>query len=1274
MIKGIDQNTNPEATSSEYIYWAKNALISSLLDTTINERGNRIDINLTPYNLAYKLGVVTLNQYIILFYKSQSNEDCIAVINEITNTVSIKLIRTDFDFNINYPITGEAKFNSNNELIVAFISANTTPKYVNLDAVNPSDPLTYYNLFPTSYNASNITAEVIDGGTLINGAYIVTFQYISRDRSRTSFTTLSNPIYVTNIDTNQPYTSTKATDSNTSSNKAIRVTLADIDTRYSKIAIAVIIKAGGVITQKLIKELSITSSTVSFIYNGSENIGDITLDELITDSIKYTSAKHITTLNDQLFLADLKTNTAIDYQSLVNQTTIKWVSTFDFTNTLYNSSKYKTGDQKSFLHDEVYAFYMQIENLDGTLTEWFHIPGRVLTEGEKAASGLGEALVTIEGRPAKVYELDDTASSLGLTISSFLIPAPSGATRYYGNMSGWENSNETYELGFPDMPPGTKVRHHKFPSIEFMATNVHNAQVGYGLNNLDLLDIIVINPAINYTQIKGYRIGYAKRTLGDVSVLGMGLTICAASPSISDGVSEDTNTLRSSGGNVNIKSLTNSTDNVIVNKNYIRFNSFDIWQDRPVLVGSYLRNYLKIKANKLSSRATSYAGDSTYGEIHKPIGSFTLSGYPASLTDFALASYATNFTKQGTNTAQRLATPTLNDKVKKLTNPLYVPNNVKFIQDGITIDNLGSEETVFAKVEGSALNIDLFGYLVTTNGSVVSDPTFEEEAYLAAIKKPKSDFFLDFSNQTIVVNPTFIRSREANLIKNIGDSFMGMHSYAMITSYNKNIDPLVEEERRIVNFKMHAVVGRHNVNLRFQKLGDYSTYFYPDAGLFTLGEEQTDKYWFYAYSRQAQWNNFQYSKDYSTVVDLETFGVYNREVPDQNNFNFRIARSTKASRESALEDGWKTFKIADYFDTVRNKGEITNLESWGNDALIIHHRNALFRTRDKAVLKTDLLSVTLGSGDIFELEPREERPTSEGTGGTQHKFSCRLTEFGYFFIDEEVRKAYLYDGQQLAEVGKGLRNFFLNNLSCKVDNPFLQVATGVEQSIVTAYDQANKRLIISQKAVKNFTVSFDFNKLEWGTAHDFTPEYMFNTRKNLFSFRGNDLYTHNVGDRGKYYGIVYPFYVDFIVNDEAKIQKLLEAIYFFCKVKNSDGSINQRKTITAITIWNDQHCTGKIDLNTNETDSLFIDANVKVVDERWQFDDIKDSVDDPSNLFISSLLTDSRPIISNLRTPIWYDTEPVRGKYFIVRLEYSNIENKEVHLRDVIPSLRASKS
>jgi len=1247
MIKGISQNTHPEATNREYIYWAKNAILNEKLDAAINEKGNLISFHIANLNISFICGIAVITKYIVIFYKSQG-KDSIAVIDEVDNTITIKVERTDLNFNILYPIAAKLKFNSNNELIAAFVQENETPKYINLDTATSSDSLNYYNLFPISFNTSNIVAEVIDGGNLQNGAYFVTFQYISVDRTRSNFTTISKPIYVTNTAPNNTYIAEKGSQSGTTSNKAIRITLPAIDTSYAKIAVAIISRISGVVSQKLIKEVSITGSTLSFVFGGNENIGNITLEELVTDNIRYIKAKHITTINDQLILADVATSPSVDYQALANATTIQWLSTIDVVDTFKTSAKYKDGNRKTFAPDEVYAFYQQFEQLDGSFSDWFHIPGRLVTVGEKGDSSLATGGLQINGRAPKIYELQDTCSFISA------LSAPSGIEMAYGEMGAWENTNELYPTSYGVAYAGLPVRHHKFPSIQFLAENAHHIGNTYGIENLSFLDIRVTNNAIDYNVVKGYRIGYAKRTLADVGVLGIGLTIFGASPSIDDAGPVDTNTVTSSAGNFNIDSQNGTDDNFIINKNYLRFNSFDIFQDRPALAGVYLRNYVKLTATKLASTAASYEGGPTYGQVHPGSGSHNM------------VSYFSNFLERGPNKVTRGPVSSA-DQVRKLSEQLYLPNNVRVSQSSIVIDNLGQEETVFAKIEGSpALALTMLGALGTHTNNSYNVAAMGEPTYLAGLKNAKSDFFLDFENQTIVVSPNIFRAGTTNDIDNIGDYFVGAYSYAMLAKYNKNVNPTTDETQRVVNFKQHISVGRHNVGMRYQKLGDYSSYFYPDMGTFTVPFAQVDKYWFYGYSRNSEWNQFLYDKDYSIVNDFETFSVYNRDVPNEDKYNYRLIRSLKASRENSLEDGWKTFKIADYFDTVRTKGEIINIEAWGNDAIIIHHRAAIFRTRDKAVLKTNLLSVTLGSGDIFELEPREERATNEGTGGTQHRFSCKLTDQGYFYVDAEVGIAYLYNGEELKDISKGLRLFFQVFMKSVSDNPFR--IDLIDRGIVSTYDQLNKRILLSHKAVSEFTVSYDLLKQEWSSAHDFIPEYMFNTRTSMYSIKSNNLYTHNIGERGNYYGVVYPFYVDFIVNDAPNTQKILASIDYICKVLNSDGSNNPRKSLTSVTIWNDQYCTGKIVLTTNETSSLFSEANLKVVDEYWRFNSIKDAVDDPSNLFVDTLLKDSRPIAGNLKTPAWYDAEPVRGKYFIVRLEYSNIENKEVHLRELNPN------
>ncbi len=261
MIRGIDQNANPENTPKDYIYWAKNGVINSKLDAAINEQGNLERFNLGTLNIQFKNGVVVLGAIIILFYKDTANNDCIATINEDTGVVSVKLVRTDFNFQINKPITGRAKINSRNELIVAFVDGYNKDKYVNLDTVSLSDSLNFYNLFPVVNSASKIATQVLDSGAFSTGAYFITFQYISRDSTRSTWTTISNPTYVNSIDESASYVATKGIDTGKSSNKSIKVTLTDVDVNYPKIAVAVISKVNGVISAKLVREVSVSGST-----------------------------------------------------------------------------------------------------------------------------------------------------------------------------------------------------------------------------------------------------------------------------------------------------------------------------------------------------------------------------------------------------------------------------------------------------------------------------------------------------------------------------------------------------------------------------------------------------------------------------------------------------------------------------------------------------------------------------------------------------------------------------------------------------------------------------------------------------------------------------------------------------------------------------------------------------------------------------------------------------------------------------------------------------
>ena len=223
MIKGINQNVHPESVSSEYIYWAKNFVLNSKLDSFVNNKGTLTDLDIP--NALYRCGRKTILDTIIIFYKDNSGNDCILTKNEKTGVSTIKVSRTDLNFSQAHPIRSAAKYNAKGELIVAFTDDLNPPRYINLDTADPLDNINLYNLFPISYSPSDITSEILEGGGNIpTGAYLMTFQYLAKDRSRTQFATISNPTYITTIDSNQVFTVTEASNTGQASNKAIKYT------------------------------------------------------------------------------------------------------------------------------------------------------------------------------------------------------------------------------------------------------------------------------------------------------------------------------------------------------------------------------------------------------------------------------------------------------------------------------------------------------------------------------------------------------------------------------------------------------------------------------------------------------------------------------------------------------------------------------------------------------------------------------------------------------------------------------------------------------------------------------------------------------------------------------------------------------------------------------------------------------------------------------------------------------------------------------------------
>jgi hypothetical protein len=140
-------------------------------------------------------------------------------------------------------------------------------------------------------------------------------------------------------------------------------------------------------------------------------------------------------------------------------------------------------------------------------------------------------------------------------------------------------------------------------------------------------------------------------------------------------------------------------------------------------------------------------------------------------------------------------------------------------------------------------------------------------------------------------------------------------------------------------------------------------------------------------------------------------------------------------------------------------GPIVNIQGF-NGNLLIHHRNAIYVTQDKTTLQGDILSVTLGSGDIFRLKPQQGKPSKTGYAGTQHQLACMLTDFGYVFPDAETGNWFVLNDKGLQEMNADMYNFFREYLNVKELNPF----NG--NGICVGYDGELKRILVTVKNLR----------------------------------------------------------------------------------------------------------------------------------------------------------------------------------------------------------------
>jgi hypothetical protein len=250
-----------------------------------------------------------------------------------------------------------------------------------------------------------------------------------------------------------------------------------------------------------------------------------------------------------------------------------------------------------------------------------------------------------------------------------------------------------------------------------------------------------------------------------------------------------------------------------------------------------------------------------------------------------------------------------------------------------------------------------------------------------------------------------------------------------------------------------------------------------------------------------------------------------------------------------------------------------------------------------------------------------------------------------------------------------------------------------------------------------WTISYYPDNQSWVSRHSYVSPWYFYNSEYLFSFKSainftgdEDFYTfyawrHSVPRQNSFYGVQYPYELEFIVNDSPDLTKLLQSVNFVADIytrdetgvdvfydlnnaqlKNNLNSYDILLPFTSFYIYNNYQLSEEI--------SFSYLNNIRRVEGTWTFNNFRDSI----IYSLNSSLSDNAYNISggfntNVQTPTkglmflgegiinpvmldttkpWYHKKKFMDKFFGIRLKGQTREDILVNLYSANATLRKS--
>lgn len=322
---------------------------------------------------------------------------------------------------------------------------------------------------------------------------------------------------------------------------------------------------------------------------------------------------------------------------------------------------------------------------------------------------------------------------------------------------------------------------------------------------------------------------------------------------------------------------------------------------------------------------------------------------------------------------------------------------------------------------------------------------------------------------------------------------------------------------------------------------------------------------------------FQQRLDYDPEVDEKCFSYYKN----------RVIYSQPAFREQR-GDNWLIYLANNYYDfTLSDFGALTSMQSIDNQQIMfLFDKSSPYVTIGRDELQTEGgIKVTIGDGGLFARQPRPILYTDYAYGNSQSKFAFVNTQFGSFYPSQRQGRLFNYRGQLQEITRQGMHWWFKENLPSKLleDFPNYKLADNpvVGVGLISVFDNNDERYYLSKKDYKlkelykglvkyneglnkfqlegtkfdlgdpeyfedaSMTISYSPRDESFVSWHDWHPQWLLQGERHFMSVKDKTIWKHN--DRTdsfcNFYGIDYPFEVEFVVNNGQTVQILKNVEY-----------------------------------------------------------------------------------------------------------------------------------